>query len=223
MSRCGNQTAATLSKDYILKGILPVEESPARLLCKVYYSDTHLLVAVLRNYLTKRGALMYGDRRRFEQPKFLSGWKEIATYLGKGVRTVQRYERDFGLPVRCPAGKDRAAVLATKAELDAWVGASPIRETFHLSRMSGSMSGTAVLGINESVAEMHRLREQMASLRNDLRTSLRMLHAGLSSLQMGLDRSCLNATRRGMTVVDPHHRSEYMLQLLDIDPRRKAS
>ncbi len=30
----------------------------------------------------------------------LNSWKEIACYLGRGVRTVQRYERDLGLPVR---------------------------------------------------------------------------------------------------------------------------
>ena len=29
----------------------------------------------------------------------LNGWKEIATHLGKGVRTGQRWERVYGLPV----------------------------------------------------------------------------------------------------------------------------
>ncbi len=50
-----------------------------------------------------------------------SGWKDIANYMGKGVRTVQRYERDFGLPVRRPAGKCGGPVLATRTELDAWM------------------------------------------------------------------------------------------------------
>lgn len=34
--------------------------------------------------------------------EILSGWKEIANYLRKGVRTVQRYERELGLPIRRP-------------------------------------------------------------------------------------------------------------------------
>ena len=68
------------------------------------------------------------------KPKFLSGWKEISHYLGKGVRTVQRYERELGFPVRRPAGKSRAAVMATTAEIDAWVAASPIRDQFQLSK-----------------------------------------------------------------------------------------
>jgi len=53
--------------------------------------------------------------------EILSGWKEIANYLGKGVRTVQRYERDLGLPVHRLAGKPAGYVIATKSELDEWV------------------------------------------------------------------------------------------------------
>ena len=34
----------------------------------------------------------------------LNSWKEIASYLGRSVRTVQRWEREFGLPVHRPAG-----------------------------------------------------------------------------------------------------------------------
>lgn len=51
----------------------------------------------------------------------LTSWKEIAQYLGKGVRTVQRWEQDFGLPVRRPAGTNKKAILARTADLDAWV------------------------------------------------------------------------------------------------------
>ncbi len=50
----------------------------------------------------------------------LSSWKEIAAYLGKGVRTVQRWEVEMGLPVRRP-GPERHIVIAIPAELDAWV------------------------------------------------------------------------------------------------------
>lgn len=53
-------------------------------------------------------------------PHLLTSWKEIGQYLGKGVRTVQRWELEFGLPVRRPAAHSRHAVLAVPAELDAW-------------------------------------------------------------------------------------------------------
>jgi hypothetical protein len=50
----------------------------------------------------------------------LTSWKEIGRYLGKGVRTVQRWERESGLPVRRPLGHPRRAVLALPEELDTW-------------------------------------------------------------------------------------------------------
>lgn len=50
--------------------------------------------------------------------KLLSSWKEIGCYLGKGVRTVQRWEHTDGLPVHRPR---RFAVVADTAELDDWI------------------------------------------------------------------------------------------------------
>jgi len=57
----------------------------------------------------------------------LNSWKEIAAYLGRGVRTVQRWENDLGMPVHRPKGKDRSAVLAIADELDAWLRQTPVR------------------------------------------------------------------------------------------------
>ena len=56
---------------------------------------------------------------------FLNSWKEIACYLGRGVRTVQRWERDMGLPVRRPRGRQRSAVIALRGDLDAWLDRCP--------------------------------------------------------------------------------------------------
>ena len=52
----------------------------------------------------------------------LRSWKEIAAYLGRDVRTVIRWERDRGLPVRRPPGNKRAGnVFAYRDELDSWL------------------------------------------------------------------------------------------------------
>ena len=51
----------------------------------------------------------------------LNSWKEVASYLGRGVRTVQRWEQELGLPIRRPRGKARSAVLALRTELDSWL------------------------------------------------------------------------------------------------------
>ena len=50
----------------------------------------------------------------------LDSWKEIGGYLKRDVRTVQRWERTKGLPVRRLPGGDMARVYALKSELDAW-------------------------------------------------------------------------------------------------------
>lgn len=51
----------------------------------------------------------------------LTSWKEIAQYMGKGVRTVQRWEECFGLPIRRLNAHGHHAVLAVPSEIDAWV------------------------------------------------------------------------------------------------------
>ncbi|HZD95904.1 MAG TPA: hypothetical protein VE133_16710 [Candidatus Sulfotelmatobacter sp.] len=55
----------------------------------------------------------------------LNSWKEVASYMGRGVRTVQRWEQELGLPVRRPRGKSRSAVIAFKSELDRWLHNAP--------------------------------------------------------------------------------------------------
>lgn len=57
-------------------------------------------------------------------PNILSSWKEISQYLGKGVRTVQRWEREAGLPVRRREHSARVGVLAIPEELDDWARSS---------------------------------------------------------------------------------------------------
>lgn len=50
----------------------------------------------------------------------LDSWKEIGAYLKKEVRTVQRWEKSAGLPVRRLTHGKLGTVFAYKSELDAW-------------------------------------------------------------------------------------------------------
>ena len=50
----------------------------------------------------------------------LDSWKEIASYLGRDVSTVQRWERSRRLPVRRVQGGKRGGVYALQSELDTW-------------------------------------------------------------------------------------------------------
>ncbi|GEM_PF-3974335 len=55
-----------------------------------------------------------------ESEGVLHSWKEIATHLRRDVRTVQRWEKSEGLPVRRHWHHRLGSVYAYKAELDAW-------------------------------------------------------------------------------------------------------
>jgi hypothetical protein len=111
----------------------------------------------------------------------LSGWKEISSYLRMGVRTAQRYE-EFGLPVRRPAGRRRGSVIATKAELDTWITARPIRQTPQPAASGLPLSPTWT-DFRAGIAEMKRLRTEMMRLRTKAVISLEALHARVSLMQ----------------------------------------
>jgi CheY-like chemotaxis protein/predicted DNA-binding transcriptional regulator AlpA len=57
--------------------------------------------------------------------EFLNSWKEVAQYVGRSERTIQRWEREFGFPVHRPAGKLRSSVIAVATEIDEWIINSP--------------------------------------------------------------------------------------------------
>jgi hypothetical protein len=64
--------------------------------------------------------------------QLLSSWKEIAVYLGRGVRTVQRLEQKRGLPVRRPYGANTQIVLARTSDLDRWMQSSTAQQKLGL-------------------------------------------------------------------------------------------
>ena len=50
----------------------------------------------------------------------LDSWKEIAAYLGRQVKTVQRWEKEERLPVHRHTHSSRSSVYAYPSEIDAW-------------------------------------------------------------------------------------------------------
>lgn len=115
-----------------------------------------------------------------ERSGILSGWKEIANYLGQAVRTVQRYEYELGLPAHRPSGRLRGSVIAAKSDLDAWVAARPARE---LPVLLDSKPDLSVLleELRTNMAEFKRLREETAESRQALAKSRKVLRDSLAT------------------------------------------
>ena len=94
----------------------------------------------------------------------LTSWKEIASHSGKSIRTVQRWERESGFPVRRPRNGRRGTVVSSTEEIDAWL-------------RSPAAAGDAAVAYK---SENARLRKLMAALRADnqlLRQELRKIRA----------------------------------------------
>ncbi|MGC2401506.1 MAG: hypothetical protein WA510_17045 [Acidobacteriaceae bacterium] len=89
----------------------------------------------------------------------LSSWKEIAQYFGKGVRTVQRWEKEFGLPIRRTKHATKSTILCFTNEIDEWVRA----QRFADGRSDpGETQRAALLQIIAALqAEVGELRRQL--------------------------------------------------------------
>ncbi len=115
----------------------------------------------------------------------LTSWKDIARYMGKGVRTVQRWEQDFGLPVRRPKGSSKKAVLARPRDLDVWVAMRcGSRAELGLPAKSQSHSMAALLALNAKIETARQLRDSNQLLMAEVSAAITALRSRLMELQL---------------------------------------
>jgi hypothetical protein len=113
-----------------------------------------------------------------DESAVLSSWKDIARYMGKGVRTVQRWERHLGLPVRRPNGAShKSAVLLDRSDLDAWLATrfsarSTVRE---LTAKGTEPSDSARNTLREGIQKARALRDANHALTQQIADSIRLL------------------------------------------------
>ncbi len=55
------------------------------------------------------------------EPRVLESWKEISDYLGRSIKTCQRWEAELGLPIHRLDGTPSARVFGYSDELDSWM------------------------------------------------------------------------------------------------------
>jgi hypothetical protein len=87
----------------------------------------------------------------------IAGWKGIGRYLGKGTRTVQRWEHDLGLPVRRSHDGSKPGIMAVPAEIDAWVQARRLR--------SGELIDPCKFEREQLLQSLEELRSENGKLR----------------------------------------------------------
>jgi hypothetical protein len=103
----------------------------------------------------------------------LTSWKEIAQYVRKGIRTVQRWERDFGFPVRRTKPGEKGSVLAIPREIDSWVKSQQCTDGQLDS--AGSDRATLLRSLDVLRAENRELRSENLEIRSENRELLRQL------------------------------------------------
>lgn len=94
----------------------------------------------------------------------LNSWKEISNYIGRGVRTVQRWEELYGLPVHRAAGRDRSAVYALSDEVDAWLRMGKMHEA---SKSEREVTPFAAKEYRQLVERTHTLIGRLRLLRQN--------------------------------------------------------
>ncbi len=110
-----------------------------------------------------------------------TSWKEIAAYLGKGVRTVQRWEWQFGLPVQRPTARSKGIVRASRKELDEWM-----KSEWSRPAMKAREAGPVNLRDSPTmkrIANTHDLRASHQELLKQFQESLRMLKTNCEELR----------------------------------------
>jgi hypothetical protein len=113
------------------------------------------------------------------QPRMLGSWKEIASYFGKGVRTVQRWEHQFGLPVMRPNGSAKGMVCASPEELDRWFR---MRWGQRTGKPASPHGGAAREAVHASLQTSLELRNINMQLMADLMRSVRGVAAECRAL-----------------------------------------
>jgi hypothetical protein len=95
------------------------------------------------------------------QEKHLNGWKEIGSYLGRTVRTAQRWEAHLEMPIHRPATRKRTAVIAFSRELDTWLVRKPCRPDPY-ETLDGIDSTTDIAALNEKLFRLETEATQLA-------------------------------------------------------------
>jgi hypothetical protein len=139
---------------------LGITQTGIQLVCCMGHEPKDRLAPLAKEKTVSPGHLQ-GTSAVNQQPvrrRVLASWKDIATYVGKGVRTVQRWESVLDFPVRRSGVLGKSAIVAFTDEIDSWFDA----------RFKKSVPG-------RSQSKLQELRKRNAELRAENKSLRRML------------------------------------------------
>lgn len=115
----------------------------------------------------------------------LTCWKDIARYMGKGVRTVQRWEQTLDLPVRRPRGNAyKSAVVARPEDLEVWLASRWSRRRQE-NPSSGSMKPQVNPDLGASIQTARQLRAANCELVREMSSALERLVRNCQEMKCG--------------------------------------
>jgi hypothetical protein len=110
-----------------------------------------------------------------QQNAVFTSWKEIAAYLGKSVRTVQRWESEFRLPVRRPSPEIHTVCISRKEVDQRLLGRRSYRLwSYHSKKLKTPNANGAKAGTTE-IEEHRKLRSERCQLMGEVRRNVQML------------------------------------------------
>jgi tetratricopeptide (TPR) repeat protein len=134
----------------------------------------------------------------------LQGWKDIAAYVSRDVRTVKRWEKQRGLPVRRMPGDGRANVYALIPDLDRWLSAGGSVEAEAEAELLPSAAAPTI-DVNETFAPAEPpLSPQPHTSQQTVKSQHHWLVAAVAIVCLGALATVLTvrAHRHEQTVVD---------------------
>ena len=120
----------------------------------------------------------------------LTCWKDISQYLGKSVRTVQRWEHEFDLPIRRLSPIDhKSAVSAKPSDLDFWLKT-------RWSERTGKQTSNIPTFADEALPHGDTPLSELIQTHRELRLARTQLHAEVSMALNMLKHNCAELHER---------------------------
>ena len=137
----------------------------------------------------------------FSDLQILHSWKEISSYTGRGIRTLQRYEAYLGFPIHRPLGKPRSSVLAFKHEIDRWLAKTPLNGTPGANGYAFEAPAPLLRGTARPLDDLYRSAEMW-------RTKTTSMQQGFTSMQQAV-----NCMQRGFhSMLERLHKTEELVR-----------